>query len=435
MANSLPMTLRVYQKLSAAVVPLAPALIKRRLKQGKEDPARDRRAPRHEPGRPAARTAGLDSRRQRRRSAGGGRPDRKAARAEYPHPADVGHGDVGGDRRQAVSRRYHPSICALQFAALCRALSRSLAAFAGAVHRVRSVAQSDPVERGAAPADGADQRPDVASLVPALAQGHRHDLGAARPVRRLPRPIAGRCRALCRARQPQRHHHGQSEAGCSGAARRCRQAGAADVGDARPPDRRGGLDPSRRRGHSAGSASDAGRVLSVAAERDRAAASRSRRSHRPHHRGLRPARGACARARNCRPRPPTSMSPTPWANWDCSIGWRRSCSWADRWSSMAGRIRSRRSSSAPRSCTALTSSISPTSTRRSTAPAAPSAPTRRRRWSSSSASCWPIRRRAKPSVAAAERVVEQLGGALDRTLAALEPYLLQLRLEMGAANA
>ena len=40
MANSLPMTLRVYQRLSAAAVPLAPALIKRRLKQGKEDPAR-----------------------------------------------------------------------------------------------------------------------------------------------------------------------------------------------------------------------------------------------------------------------------------------------------------------------------------------------------------------------------------------------------------
>src|SRR3984893_5992994 len=33
------------------------------------------------------------------------------------------------------------------------------------------------------------------------------------------------------------------------------------------------------------------------------------------------------------------------------------------------------------------------------------------------------------------RVVEELGGALERTLAALEPYLLQLRLEMGAANA
>src|SRR6476661_8074757 len=39
------------------------------------------------------------------------------------------------------------------------------------------------------------------------------------------------------------------------------------------------------------------------------------------------------------------------------------------------------------------------------------------------------------AVDAAERVVEQLGGALDRTLAALEPYLLQIRLEMGAANA
>jgi 3-deoxy-D-manno-octulosonic-acid transferase len=36
---------------------------------------------------------------------------------------------------------------------------------------------------------------------------------------------------------------------------------------------------------------------------------------------------------------------------------------------------------------------------------------------------------------ASGRVVEQLGGALERTLAALEPYLLQLRLEMDAANA
>src|SRR3981081_947080 len=40
LANSLPMTLRVYRKLSAAGMPLSPALIKRRLQQGKEDPAR-----------------------------------------------------------------------------------------------------------------------------------------------------------------------------------------------------------------------------------------------------------------------------------------------------------------------------------------------------------------------------------------------------------
>jgi len=40
MPNSLPITLRMYQRLASGLVPLAPALIKRRLKQGKEDPAR-----------------------------------------------------------------------------------------------------------------------------------------------------------------------------------------------------------------------------------------------------------------------------------------------------------------------------------------------------------------------------------------------------------
>ncbi|WP_204319400.1 hypothetical protein, partial [Escherichia coli] len=44
MANSLPkalpMTLRMYRRLASGLVPLAPALIKRRLKQGKEEPAR-----------------------------------------------------------------------------------------------------------------------------------------------------------------------------------------------------------------------------------------------------------------------------------------------------------------------------------------------------------------------------------------------------------
>jgi 3-deoxy-D-manno-octulosonic-acid transferase len=37
--------------------------------------------------------------------------------------------------------------------------------------------------------------------------------------------------------------------------------------------------------------------------------------------------------------------------------------------------------------------------------------------------------------AASTRVVGQLGGALERTLTALEPYLLQLRLETGATGA
>jgi 3-deoxy-D-manno-octulosonic-acid transferase len=39
------------------------------------------------------------------------------------------------------------------------------------------------------------------------------------------------------------------------------------------------------------------------------------------------------------------------------------------------------------------------------------------------------------SVSAAEAVVARLGGALERTLTVLEPYLLQLRIEGGAANA
>jgi 3-deoxy-D-manno-octulosonic-acid transferase len=44
----------------------------------------------------------------------------------------------------------------------------------------------------------------------------------------------------------------------------------------------------------------------------------------------------------------------------------------------------------------------------------------------------PARQRA---AAAGAGVVERLGGALDRSLAALEPYLLQLRIERGANDA
>ena len=40
MADPLPMTLRVYRSLSSAMVPLSIAVINRRLRLGKEDPAR-----------------------------------------------------------------------------------------------------------------------------------------------------------------------------------------------------------------------------------------------------------------------------------------------------------------------------------------------------------------------------------------------------------
>ena len=61
-------------------------------------------------------------------------------------------------------------------------------------------------------------------------------------------------------------------------------------------------------------ASHARRILSVAADDDRAAASRSRRGDRAHGGGRRPARGAALARGIADRRPPTSMSPTPWAN-------------------------------------------------------------------------------------------------------------------------
>ena len=50
MASSLPMALRVYRRLSTAMVPLSPALIKRRLKLGKEEssPLAERRGLTHD---------------------------------------------------------------------------------------------------------------------------------------------------------------------------------------------------------------------------------------------------------------------------------------------------------------------------------------------------------------------------------------------------
>ncbi|HRO01733.1 MAG TPA: glycosyltransferase N-terminal domain-containing protein, partial [Nitrobacter sp.] len=40
MPNPMPATLRLYRRLAVAAGPLTPLLLKRRLKQGKEDPAR-----------------------------------------------------------------------------------------------------------------------------------------------------------------------------------------------------------------------------------------------------------------------------------------------------------------------------------------------------------------------------------------------------------
>ena len=47
---------------------------------------------------------------------------------------------------------------------------------------------------------------------------------------------------------------------------------------------------------------------------------------------------------------------------------------------------------------------------------------------------WLVNPGARKAVAdAAVATIEKLGGALDRTIAALEPYLMQLRLEQGVS--
>ena len=106
--------------------------------------------------------------------------------------------------------------------------------------------------------------------------------------------------------------------------------------DRRPADHRGGLHPCRRRDRHDRRAPAAARELSRAADADRAAPSRARRRHRRDRARRRAATRRCARAASCPTRPPTSTSPTRWANSAWSIGWRRSCSSAARWSSHGG---------------------------------------------------------------------------------------------------
>jgi len=125
----------------------------------------------------------------------------------FPHPADLGHGDLGGDRRQAVSQRHHPSICALRFAALCRgafsitggrALRCSSSPICGPISFLSSAARRLPMVL--------IKRPDVASLVPRWRRAAGTISALLGPVRGLPGPITRRCRAFYRARQPQRHY-------------------------------------------------------------------------------------------------------------------------------------------------------------------------------------------------------------------------------------
>ena len=113
LANSLPMTLRLYRRLSSAMVPLAPALIKRRLKQGKEDPQRvgERRGMSADV-RPHGPLVWIHGASVGEVLAAAALIERLRD-AQPAHPPDLGHRDLGGHRGKAVSARRHPSIRAV----------------------------------------------------------------------------------------------------------------------------------------------------------------------------------------------------------------------------------------------------------------------------------------------------------------------------------
>ena len=330
MANSLPMTLRVYQKLSAAAAPLAPALIKRRLKQGKEDPAR------------------VGERR------GMSEDVRPHGPLVWIHGASVGE-----------------VLAAAALIERLRALNIRILLTSGTVTSAAIVAKRFPPDiiHQYVPYDSPRY---VARFLdhwrPSLALFIESDLWPnlilSSAARRLPmvlingrmshrsfprwRRITGTISALlgrfdvCLAQS-------QLDADRFAAlgSRNVVTTGNLKLDVPAPP-----ADPARlerlmgvTRGRPIIVAASthpgeeetfveahrtSGGDLSVAAERDRAAASGPRADHRAARSRPPASMWPCARARSCRSRPPTSMSPIPWANWDCSIGWRRSCSWGAR---------------------------------------------------------------------------------------------------------
>ena len=275
-ANSLPMTLRFYRGLSSAMVPLAPALIKRRLKLGKEDPARigERRGITRNV-RPRGPLVWIHGASVGEVLASAALIERlralnirilltsgtvtSAAIVAKRFPPDIIHQYVPYDSPRYVARfldHWQPSLALFIESDLWPNLILQSAA-----RRLPMVLINGRMSHRSFP-----RWRRVHGTISAL-------LGQ---IRRLPRAIADRRGALCRARLPQCHYHGQSEARCSGASRRSRQARTADVDDARPADHRRGLHPSGRRGNPDRDAQDARRVLSAAPDRDRAAASRPR---------------------------------------------------------------------------------------------------------------------------------------------------------------
>ena len=169
MSDRLPAALRAYRLFSAAMTPLTPLLLARRLEHGKEHRLR---LPERRGVASAARPrgpAGLAARRQRRRTDQRAAADRAHPRARDRRAGDLGHRHLRRPRRAAAAARRHPPIRAARRAAFRAPLPRSLAAGSRAVRGIGSVAEHHDRDLAARRADDPGQRTAVGELVPPLA--------------------------------------------------------------------------------------------------------------------------------------------------------------------------------------------------------------------------------------------------------------------------
>ena len=195
-----------YRAVTAAATPLVRYYLQRARPARQGRPRADRRTLRDRRCRTAAREAGLDPRRQRRRSAFGTGPDRAddRAAARPRNPADHRNRGIGAVARRAVAEPCPASVRAGRPAARRAAVPRPLASRSRDLGRIRAVAQSCARDTAPRDPDAAAQRPLVGAVVPALAQNAGADPAGAAGVRAVPGAGRAAGRAVPRPRRAQR---------------------------------------------------------------------------------------------------------------------------------------------------------------------------------------------------------------------------------------
>src|SRR5215467_3615364 len=178
-ANSQPLALRLYRLGCVLGSPLAPKVLARRLSRGKEHPKR--------------------------------LPERLGVTniARPKGPLVWIHGASVGEMLAAVS--LIERLRAQDFAVLVTSGTVTSAALAGAVRRIRFVAQSHLLLRGAQGSDDRHQWPLVGTLVRPMATRAAPHRGLAQLLRSVSYAVSSRCRALCQAWRAARERYWKSE--------------------------------------------------------------------------------------------------------------------------------------------------------------------------------------------------------------------------------